>query len=293
MLAYRRTRQRAPLASLDPGHQLRSDPARGKRTQWGMNTVVVDGIGTAGWAESSSGLTRRITWRADSGPPMVQAVADFESVRSRLFGIAYQVVGRAADAEDVVQDAWIRWQTADRTGIRSPIGFLVTTTRRLALNAATSAYARREVCDGGWPPKSDRAADDPALEATSGDALEETVQLLMERLSPVECAVHVLHEAFDYPFRDIARALEVSEANARQLAHRARRHLLDERHDPVDPVARDRLVKAFRDATRAGDMDRLVELLAGRPHTSAHHRQTGRVAHRGVSPVSAAAGSPG
>ena len=193
---------------------------------------------------------------------MTSTVADFESVRSRLFGIAYQMLGRAADAEDVVQDVWVRWQGADRARVRDPVAFLVTITRRVTLNAATSACARREVSAGEWLPEIDRASVDPATEAERGEALEIAVQLLMERLSPVERTVHVLHEAFDYPFRDIAEVLGVSEAGARQSARRARQHLAGQRRHPVDRAERDRLLGAFLDAARLGDMARLIDLLS-------------------------------
>jgi RNA polymerase sigma-70 factor (ECF subfamily) len=200
--------------------------------------------------------------KSGSGPGTAEAVADFESVRSRLFGIAYQMLGGAADAEDVVQDVWVRWQGADRALVRDRVAFLVTITTRVALNVATSARARREVSVGGWLPQPDLASVDPALRAERGEALELAVQLLIERLSPVERAVYVLREAFDYPFREIAEVLDLSEANARQLARRARHHLAVGRHHAVDPAERDGLLEAFLDAARAGDMARLIDLLS-------------------------------
>jgi RNA polymerase sigma factor (sigma-70 family) len=201
---------------------------------------------------------------AMTDPPEPQA---FENVRPRLFGIAYQMLGRATDAEDVVQDVWIRWHRADRARVRDPVAFLVTITTRVALNAATSARARREVSAGGWLPEVDPAAVDPAREAERGAALEAAIQLVMERLSPIERAVYLLHEAFDYPFREIAQVLQLSEANTRQLARRARTHLADQRHHPVDPAQRDGLLSAFLDAARLGDTGRLIDLLS----TCCHH----------------------
>ena len=192
-----------------------------------------------------------------------RAAADFASVRSRLFGIAYQMLGGAADAEDVVQDVWVRWQGTDRAQVRDPVAFLVTVTTRVALNAATSARARREVSIGGWLPERGVAALDPALGVERTEALELAVQVLVERLSPLERAVYVLREAFDYPFRDIAHVLDLSEANARQLARRARTHIAGERRNEFDPAERDGLLDAFLDAARAGDMARLIGLLAG------------------------------
>jgi RNA polymerase sigma factor (sigma-70 family) len=190
-----------------------------------------------------------------------EAAADFETLRSRLFGIAYQMLGGAADAEDVVQDVWVRWQGADRAQVRDRVAFLVTVTTRVALNVATSARARREVSVGGWLPETDFASADPAMGAERGEALELATQLLIERLSPVERAVYVLREAFEYPFRDIAEALELSEANARQLARRARKNLAVGRHNAVDPTERDGLLVAFLDAARAGEMTRLIDVL--------------------------------
>jgi RNA polymerase sigma factor (sigma-70 family) len=193
-------------------------------------------------------------------PDAAEATADFESVRSRLFRIAFQILDGADAAEDVVQDAWVRWQGADRRQIRDRVAFLVTITRRLALNVATSARARREVSVGGWPPETDLASVDPVLSAERREALEVAVQLLIERLSPIERAVYVLREAFDYPFRDIAETLELSESNARQLARRARNHVAQGRRKPVEPAERDRLLEAFLDAARVGDMTRLIDL---------------------------------
>ena len=192
----------------------------------------------------------------------IKGVADFQRLRSRLFGIAYQMLGRAADAEDVVQDVWVRWQGADRAQVRDSVAFLVTITTRLALNAATSARARHEISAAARLPERDRAAADPALEAERGEALEFAVQLLMERLPPVERAVYVLREAFDYPFGEIAEILALSEANARQLARRARLHLAERRYNRVDPAERDGLLEAFVNAARAGEVARLVDLLS-------------------------------
>ncbi|GAA1204968.1 sigma-70 family RNA polymerase sigma factor [Pseudonocardia alaniniphila] len=161
-------------------------------------------------------------------PAMADAVADFEILRSRLFGIAYRIVGGVFDAEDVVQDVWVRWQGTDRARVRDRVAFLVTVTTRVALNEATSSHARREVSVSGRLSERDVASADPAMEAERSEALALAVQLLIERLPPVERAVYVLREAFDYPFRDIAEALDLSESNARQLAHRARRHLAEQ-----------------------------------------------------------------
>lgn len=197
-----------------------------------------------------------------SKSPVAVAVADFQSVRSRLFGTAYQTLGVAADAEDIVQEVWIRWQGTDRAQVRDRVAFLATVTTRVALNAATSARARREVSIGAGLPERDIASADPTIGVERREELEFAVDHLIGRLSPVQRAVYLLREAFEYPFRDIAEALELSEANARQLARRARKRLTEERHIPVDPAERDRLLDAFLDAARAGDMARLIDVLS-------------------------------
>ncbi|MEU4767661.1 sigma-70 family RNA polymerase sigma factor [Actinosynnema sp. NPDC023794] len=188
--------------------------------------------------------------------------ADFQSVRPRLFGIAYQMLGRAADAEDVVQDVWLRWQGTDRSVVRNRIAFLVTVTTRVALNVAGSARARREIPVDRWLPGQVLLAEDPTLAPERSDDLERAVLLLLRRLSPTERAVFVLREAFDHPFRDIAETLGISEANARQLGRRARARLAGPRDEPVHRAARDRLLKAFLDAAQVGAVAHLEGLLA-------------------------------
>ena len=187
-------------------------------------------------------------------------VADFQRVRPRLFGIAYRMLGRRADAEDVVQDVWLRYQGADRAVVRDRVAFLVTITTRVTLNAAGSARARREIPVDSWLPGQVRA-EDPTLATERAAEVEEAVQLLLRRLSPAERAVFVLREAFDYPFRDIARALGIGEANARQLGRRARVRLAGPRDKPVHRAARDRLLSAFLDAAQAGAVANLERLL--------------------------------
>ena len=181
-----------------------------------------------------------------------EEAADFQSIRPRLFGIAYQMLGRAADAEDVVQDVWVRWHGADRAQVRDRTAFLVTITTRTALNVVTSARARREVPVDRWLPEQVPACHDPTLAAERSADLEAAIRLLLERLSPIERAVFVLREAFEYPFRDIADALEISESNTRQLGRRARSHLTEQRHQRARPAEADQLFTAFLDAARAG-----------------------------------------
>ncbi|MCO8273866.1 sigma-70 family RNA polymerase sigma factor [Actinoplanes sp. TRM 88003] len=192
-----------------------------------------------------------------------EAVADFESVRSRLFGIAYQRLGRAADAEDVVQNVWVRWQGADRAQVRSRVAFLSTITTRIALNAATSAWSRHETTMDGWLPDPPVESADPAVEVERDDALRGAVRLLVDRLTRAERAVYVLREAFGYPFGEIARLLGLTESSARQTAVRARRNLTERRPAAGDPAEGDGLFEAFRVAARGGGMAGLIEVLTG------------------------------
>jgi len=156
------------------------------------------------------------------------AAAAFLSARPRLFGIAYRVLGSAAEAEDIVQDTWIRWQSADRSEVIEPAAFLATITTRLALNVAQSARSRRETYIGPWLPEPVDTASDPYLGAERSEALSLAVLLLLEKLSPAERAAYVLREAFDYPYSTIAHILQSTEVNVRQIVSRARRHVTED-----------------------------------------------------------------
>jgi len=190
------------------------------------------------------------------------ALDAFLAVRPQLFGIAYRMLGSVAEAEDVVQDAWLRWQGTDRDQVRNPAAFLTTVTTRLAINAATSARARRETYVGPWLPEPVDTSDDPALGAERAEALELATLLLMERLTPVERAVYVLREAFGYPYARIAEILDLTEANARQLARRARDRLGTREAVPVDPGEHRRLLDELVAAAHEGDLARFERYLA-------------------------------
>jgi RNA polymerase sigma-70 factor (ECF subfamily) len=191
-----------------------------------------------------------------------EAAAVFAGVRPRLFGIAYRMLGSAAEAEDIVQDVWIRWQGYDRTKVNEPAAFLATTTTRLAINAAQSARVRRETYIGPWLPDPIDLRNDPALGAERDDALELALLHLLEKLSPTQRAAYVLREAFDYPYDEIATILELSEANVRQLVSRAHKRLATERREPVGNGEHRRLLQAFLAAARNGDVAELEQLLA-------------------------------
>ncbi|MFI9387682.1 RNA polymerase sigma-70 factor [Kutzneria sp. NPDC052558] len=190
------------------------------------------------------------------------AAAVFAEVRPRLFGIAYRMLGTAADAEDLVQEVWIRWQTCDRSAVRNPAAYLATTATRLAINATQTAYARRESYVGPWLPEPIDTSADPQLGAERAAALELGVLLLLEKLTPTERAAYVLREAFDYPYQQIAEIVQTTEATARQYVSRARKHLAAERRAPVDPDEQRRLLTAFVKAAQAGDLSALEELFA-------------------------------
>ena len=186
----------------------------------------------------------------------------FLSVRARLFGIAYRMLGSAAEAEDVVQDVWVRWQTADRRHVRNAAAFLVTTTTRLTINVMQSARSRREASLGAWASEPVDPAADPRPGAERGEALASGVRLLLETLTPRERAAYILREAFDYPYRDIATVLRVEEAHARQVVTRARRHVADGRRTPASATEQQRLLDAFIVAATNGDVAHLRGLFA-------------------------------
>jgi RNA polymerase sigma factor (sigma-70 family) len=200
----------------------------------------------------------------------------FLSVRPRLFRIACRMLGSAAEAEDIVQDVWVRWQMTDRSVVRDTAAFLATTTTRLAINVIQSARSRRETSVGPWLPEPVDAGADPRLGAERGEALECAVLVLLETLSPPERAAYVLREAFEYAYRDIADILRLQEANARQLVTRARQHVATGRRNRANATEQRRFLAAFNSAARNGDVAGLEGLLAsdvvfdGRVHARQH-----------------------
>ncbi|GAA3701749.1 RNA polymerase sigma-70 factor [Microlunatus aurantiacus] len=193
---------------------------------------------------------------------LVDAAEVFGSVRPRLFGIAYRMLGSWTEAEDVVQDAWLRWQNTDRTVVQNPGAFLATTTTRLALNVAQSARARRETYIGPWLPEPVDTSADPTIGAERDQAVELAVLFLLEKLTPTERAAYILRESFGYAYAEIADILQTGQANARQLVSRARKHLDDDHREPVDPATHRQLLEAFLRAAQSGDLEALERLLA-------------------------------
>jgi RNA polymerase sigma-70 factor (ECF subfamily) len=186
----------------------------------------------------------------------------FASVRRRLFGIAYRMLGSAAEAEDIVQDVWVRWQSTNRSVVQDPPAYLAKITTRLCISLVQSAHSRREIYVGEWLPEPVDTAADPTLGAARSEALGFAVLVLLEKLSPKERAAYVLREAFDYSYRQIVDILRMNEANTRQLVSRARKHIADGRRTPVSKDEQRRLLEAFIDAAQQGDMAALEGLFA-------------------------------
>lgn len=190
------------------------------------------------------------------------AVAVFDAQRRRLFGIAYRMLGTVADAEDIVQDTWIRWQNTDRSRVDEPAAFLATIATRLSINVLQSARTRRETYIGPWLPEPVNTDDDPALGAERAEALQFAILLTLEKLTPTERAAYILREAFDYPYPRIAEVISTSVVSARQLVSRARAHLASARQATVEPSVQRRLLEAFLSAARKGDAQELEKLFA-------------------------------
>ena len=191
-----------------------------------------------------------------------QAASDFVALRPRLFRVAYRIVRSSSEAEDIVQEVWLRWQVTDRTIVADPPAFLAKTSAHLAINVAQSARSRREAHVGPWLPEPVDTSTGPELWAERGEALELAVLLLLERLTPQERAAFILREAFDYAYGQIASILRLSEANARQVVSRARKHLASQRRGPVSAWEHRRLLDAFRFAAEKGDLAALESLLS-------------------------------
>src|SRR5215813_10551923 len=194
--------------------------------------------------------------------PTDDGLSAFAPVRPRLFGIAYRMLGSAAEAEDVVQDVWMRWQSANRSVVQDPPAYLATTTTRLCINLAQSAHTRREIYVGTWLPEPVDTGGDPTLGAEREEALKLAVLMLLEKLSPTERAAYVLREAFEYSYDQIASILQMEEANVRQLVSRAHKHIADGRRASVSANEQRRFLEAFIAAAQRGDMAGLEGLFA-------------------------------
>ena len=204
---------------------------------------------------------------------MSDPAASFEPFRRRLLGLAYRMLGSMSDAEDAVQETYLRWHGADRSTVSEPRAFLMTTTTRICLDMLTSARARREEYVGPWLPEPvvDTAALAPDSRTELAEDLSYALLLTLDRLSPLERAAFLLHDVFDFSFGEVATALERNEAACRQLASRARAHVRAARPRGVTaPPVRSgeidakhaQLISAFAAATQAGDLNAITQLLA-------------------------------
>ena len=195
---------------------------------------------------------------------------DFERLRGRLFGIAYRMLGTATDAEEILQDAWLRWQGVDHATVRDPDAYLAKVVTNLSMKELTSARVRRETYVGEWLPEpvlTGRAEFDalgPLEVVAERESVSFALLLLLERLTPAERAAYVLHEAFAYGYREVAELIGTSEANARQLASRAGKRIAagPRRDQPVDRAGWRKLVERFLAAARLGEIEELEQLLA-------------------------------
>ncbi len=189
----------------------------------------------------------------------------FKQERPRLFALAYRMLGSAADAEDVLQDAWLRWQATDVAELASPGAWLTTVVSRLCLDQLKSARARRESYVGPWLPEPlpTDAAERPADPAALHESLSMAFLVLLEQLSPAERAAYLLHEVFEYSHVEVAGMLGLSAEHCRQLALRARAHLRENRPRFAPSRERhERLLHEFLLAIRAGQLEPLQRLLS-------------------------------
>jgi len=190
---------------------------------------------------------------------------EFAAERPRLFGIAYRMLGSRADAEDVLQDAWLRWRESEAQALRSTQAWLTTIVTRLAIDRLRSARARREVYVGPWLPEPLAELDlaTPQLQAEIASDLSIAFLNLLERLGPEERAAFILHDVFDCDYDDVAATLNKSQAACRQLVHRARERVTAERRRfQVDEQTRLRLLERFIDAANRGDVAALKSMFA-------------------------------
>ena len=190
----------------------------------------------------------------------------FSEYRTLLFSIAYRMLGSAADAEDIVQEAFLRWQAASDEQVRAPRAYLSTVVTRLCIDQVRSAQARREVYVGPWLPEPILTARMPEMMGTAelAESLSFAFLLLLESLGPVERAVFLLREVFDYSYPEIAGIVGKSEANCRQMVKRAREHLRERRpRFEVSREQQEKVTRRFLEVCAGGDMQGLLSMLSG------------------------------
>ncbi|WSA22408.1 RNA polymerase sigma-70 factor [Streptosporangium subroseum] len=194
---------------------------------------------------------------------MVRVTEEFEAHRPKLFGLAYRMLGSVAEAEDAVQDAYLRWRGAERESIDSPGAWLARVVTNLCLNRLTAARTTRERYVGFWLPEpAPTGALGPLETVEQRDSVSLAFLVLLERLTPAERAVFVLREAFSYGYGEIAEVLDLSEANCRQLYGRARRHVGEHRRFDAPGDQGRKIAERFLAAARSGDLAGLEQVLA-------------------------------
>jgi RNA polymerase sigma-70 factor (ECF subfamily) len=187
----------------------------------------------------------------------------FEDYRSLLFSVAYRMMGTVADAEDIVQDAWLRWSAGDRSAVDDPKAYLVRIVTNTAIDRLRSARVRRESYVGPWLPEPVLTSPDVAEDVELAESVSLAMLVVLETLSPLERAVFVLREVFGFSHAEVAGTLDRSEASVRQVAHRARQHIAERRpRFSTDRAEQRRVTEEFMSAMAGGDIDRLLAVLA-------------------------------
>src|SRR5919112_572627 len=197
------------------------------------------------------------------GADRSEAARAFDEHRGLLTSVAYRVLGSVTDAEDTVQEAWLRWSGVDHSEVRDPRAFLVRVTTRLAIDRLRRIKARRESYVGPWLPEPILTRQDPSEDAAMAESVSMAMLVVLETLSPLERAVFVLREAFGMPYVEIAEVLGRKEEAVRQLARRAREHVQERRSRfEADQTTQRQVTERFLEATSTGDLEALMEVLS-------------------------------
>ena len=206
----------------------------------------------------------RDTGRPSPAPEPREATTDpFAEHRRLLFGTAYHMLGSVVDAEDILQDAWLKWHAVDQASVEHPKSYLVRTVTNLALNRLTSARATRETYVGPWLPEPLITPSNAVEETEMADTVSTAMLVVFETLNPTERVVFVLREVFGYSYAEIGGFLDRPPATVRQISHRARSHVQARRpRFEADDAAREEITEKFMAACRGGDLNALMELLA-------------------------------